>query len=93
MPLFVVFLVRNNCIRVISAWDMTVKELEVYRDCLKKNPKFKTEDDERDFWSTHDASDYLDFSQAEETVFPNLTPEVPRRDRNPKDDQNEHWGD
>jgi len=41
---------------------------------LKKVPKFKTEDDERDFWSTHDAMDYLDFSQAEETVFPNLKP-------------------
>lgn len=41
---------------------------------LKKVPKFKTEDDERDFWSTHDATDYLDFSQAEETIFPNLKP-------------------
>lgn len=41
---------------------------------LKKVPKFKTEDDERDFWATHDATDYLDFSQAEETVFPNLKP-------------------
>ena len=41
---------------------------------LKKFPKFKTEDDERDFWSTHDATDYLDFSQAEEAVFPNLKP-------------------
>ena len=41
---------------------------------LKKVPKFKTEDDERDFWSSHDATDYLDFSQAEETVFPNLKP-------------------
>ena len=41
---------------------------------LKKVPKFKTEDDERGFWSTHDATDYLDFSQAEETVFPNLKP-------------------
>ena len=41
---------------------------------LKKVPKFKTEDDERDFWATHDATDYLDFSQAEEAVFPNLKP-------------------
>ena len=38
-PLFVVFLVRNNCIRVISARDMTDKELEVYRDRLKKSSK------------------------------------------------------
>lgn len=41
---------------------------------LKKVPKFKTEDDERDFWATHNATDYLNFSQAEETVFPNLKP-------------------
>lgn len=41
---------------------------------LKKVPKFKTEDDERDFWATHDATDYLDFSQADAVVFPNLKP-------------------
>lgn len=41
---------------------------------LKKVPKFNTEDDERDFWATHDATDYLDFSQAETVVFPNLKP-------------------
>jgi uncharacterized DUF497 family protein len=38
-PLFVVFLVRNNFVRVISARDMTDKELEVYRDRLKKSSK------------------------------------------------------
>lgn len=38
-PLFVVFLVRNNYIRVISARDMTDRELEVYRDRLKKSSK------------------------------------------------------
>ncbi|MDD2734637.1 MAG: BrnA antitoxin family protein [Desulfuromonadaceae bacterium] len=41
---------------------------------LKKVPKFNTEDDERDFWAIHDATDYLDFSQAEEVIFPNLKP-------------------
>ena len=41
---------------------------------LKKVPKFNTEDDERDFWATHDATDYLDFSQAETVVLPNLKP-------------------
>ncbi len=41
---------------------------------LKKVPKFNTEDDERDFWATRDATDYLDFSQAEAVVFPNLKP-------------------
>jgi predicted DNA binding CopG/RHH family protein len=41
---------------------------------LKKVPKFKTEDDERDFWARHDATDYLDLSTSEEAVFPNLKP-------------------
>lgn len=41
---------------------------------LKKIPEFATEDDERNFWSTHDATEYLDLSLAEETVFPNLKP-------------------
>ena len=38
-PLFIVFLVRKNYIRVISARDMIKKELEVYRDRLKKSSK------------------------------------------------------
>ena len=38
-PLFIVFLVRKNYVRVISARDMTDKELEVYRDRLKKSSK------------------------------------------------------
>ena len=38
-PLFVVFLARNNYIRVISARDMTDKELEVYHDRLNKSSK------------------------------------------------------
>lgn len=41
---------------------------------LKKIPEFKTEDEERDFWSTHDSTDYIDWSRAEEVVFPNLKP-------------------
>ena len=41
---------------------------------LKKVPEFDTEDAERDFWATNDATEYLDFSQAEEVVFPNLKP-------------------
>jgi uncharacterized DUF497 family protein len=38
-PLFIVFIVRTNYIRVISARDMTDKEVEVYRDRLKKSAK------------------------------------------------------
>ncbi len=41
---------------------------------LKQIPKFKNEDDERDFWATHDLTDYFDMSKAEEVIFPNLRP-------------------
>ena len=37
-------------------------------------PTFQSEDEEREFWSTHDSSDYVDWVQAEPTVFPNLKP-------------------
>jgi predicted DNA binding CopG/RHH family protein len=40
---------------------------------IKLIPKFKNEDDERDFWDTHDATDYFDFSKAiVNPSFPNL---------------------
>lgn len=39
---------------------------------FKKIPKFKNEDDERDFWSSADTSEYFDFSKAKHVSFPNL---------------------
>lgn len=41
---------------------------------LKKIPKFKSEDAERKFWSTHSTVDYLDWSKAKHAIFPNLKP-------------------
>lgn len=41
---------------------------------LKPMPKFKTEDEEREFWATHDSSEYIDWSKAEQVIFPNLKP-------------------
>lgn len=42
---------------------------------LKKIPQFKSEDEERDFWDTHDATDYFDFRKAiRGPLFPNLRP-------------------
>ena len=41
---------------------------------IKSLPKFKSEQEERDFWESHDATDYLDFSVAGEALFPNLKP-------------------
>lgn len=38
-------------------------------------PKFKNEDGEREFWATHDVTDYFDMSKAiKNPVFPNLKP-------------------
>jgi predicted DNA binding CopG/RHH family protein len=41
---------------------------------LKQIPSFKDEDEEREFWATHDSSDYIDWSKAKRTIFPNLKP-------------------
>jgi predicted DNA binding CopG/RHH family protein len=39
---------------------------------LKPIPKFKSLDEEADFWNTHDSTEYLDWTKAKKTVFPNL---------------------
>ena len=40
----------------------------------KKVPKFRSEDQERGFWSKHDATDYFDWNNAVDAEFPNLKP-------------------
>ena len=39
---------------------------------FKKIPKFNTEQEEREFWETHDSTDYIDWSKAKQVSFPNL---------------------
>ncbi len=39
---------------------------------LKKIPKFENDDEERDFWDNHDSTEYIDWSNSETAVFPNL---------------------
>lgn len=41
---------------------------------LKKIPKFRTENEERNFWTNADTSEYFDFSKAKRVSFPNLKP-------------------
>ena len=41
---------------------------------LKKIPKFKDEDTEREFWSNADSTEYIDWSQAQKLVLPNFRP-------------------
>jgi len=40
----------------------------------RKLPTFKNEAEERRFWLTHDSSEYVDWSEAEEVVMPKLKP-------------------
>ena len=43
---------------------------------MKKIPKFKTENEEREFWAKMDSSDYIDWSKARKAVFSNLKPSL-----------------
>lgn len=40
----------------------------------KPIPEFENEDEEREFWATHDSTEYMDWSQAEKVLLPNLKP-------------------
>ena len=40
----------------------------------KQIPKFRSEDQEREFWSNADSTDYLDWGEAKRIVLPNLKP-------------------
>jgi predicted DNA binding CopG/RHH family protein len=42
----------------------------------KKIPKFRSEDQERDFWSKSDSTEYIDWSEARPLVLPNLKPSL-----------------
>lgn len=43
---------------------------------MKKIPKFKSEDKEREFWAEHSPLDYFDISRAKRVDFPNLKPSL-----------------
>lgn len=43
---------------------------------MKKIPKFKTENEEREFWAKVDSTDYIDWSKARKAVFSNLKPSL-----------------
>ena len=40
----------------------------------KQIPKFRTDDQEREFWSNADSTDYVDWDEAKRVVLPNLKP-------------------
>jgi len=41
---------------------------------LKEIPDFGSEEEEREFWATHDSTGYIDWDNAEKAVFPKLKP-------------------
>lgn len=45
---------------------------------LKPIPKFDSEDEEREFWATHELSDYFTFSKAGRITDPNAFPNLKR---------------
>ncbi|HMQ52207.1 MAG TPA: BrnA antitoxin family protein [Anaerolineae bacterium] len=40
----------------------------------KERPIFENEDEEREFWSTHDSTEYVDWDTAEAVILPKLKP-------------------
>ncbi len=41
---------------------------------MKKIPKFTSENEEREFWSKADSTEYLDWKKSQSVVLPNLKP-------------------
>lgn len=41
---------------------------------VKRVPRFRSEDEERDFWSEHDSTKYVDWSKAKHVKLANLKP-------------------
>jgi predicted DNA binding CopG/RHH family protein len=42
----------------------------------KQVPEFRSEEDERNFWSEHDSTDFIDWQAAQRRRFPNLKPSL-----------------
>jgi len=41
---------------------------------MRKVPKSRNEDQERDFWASHDSTEFVDWRRAERAKLPNLRP-------------------
>ena len=42
----------------------------------KKIPKFKSEDEEREFWAIRDSTEYVNWKKAQRVVLPELRPSL-----------------
>ena len=51
--------------------------MTVMKNAKKKAvPKFRSEREERTFWAGHDSTEYLDWTQAQRVILPNLKPSL-----------------
>jgi predicted DNA binding CopG/RHH family protein len=41
---------------------------------LKEIPTFKNEEEEREFWASHDSTEYINWDEAEAIILPKLKP-------------------
>ena len=41
---------------------------------MKPAPEFQSEDEEREFWATHDSTEFIDWRSARRRTFSNLKP-------------------
>jgi predicted DNA binding CopG/RHH family protein len=42
----------------------------------KVKPEFKSEEEEREFWASHDSTDYVNWKKAKSATFSNLRPSM-----------------
>jgi predicted DNA binding CopG/RHH family protein len=42
----------------------------------RRLPQFRSEDEERAFWATHDSTEYVDWHKGSRATFPNLKPSL-----------------
>lgn len=50
---------------------------------LKPISSFESEDQEREFWATHDSTEHVDWSRAEAVAFPRLKPSTQTKTLSP----------
>lgn len=43
---------------------------------MNEERRFRSEDEERDYWADHDSTEHVDWSRAERVSLPNLKPSV-----------------
>lgn len=66
---------RDSDSRYIGQRHEQEREEDISR-IMKKTPKFKNEDEERDFWSKEDSTNNIDWTKAKREILSNLKPSV-----------------